>query len=302
MPTTRHTRARPTILRLSVPRDYHFVSSITTYGYYVLAPNQWDAATASLHRPLRRADGGVVNCTMNWDAPRRQVVVRTDQQLARPDQQLITRAVRRMLRLDEDLTGWFKVMPSARRGGLGRLFRSPDLFEDVVKTITSCNVAWSSTVRMNELLCAHYGEGGFPTPGQLAPVSAAELKTTCRVGYRAERIVRLARQVADGTLDLVQLDNPQHDSAWLLERFRALHGIGPYAAHNLLQHVGRYDALAIDSETYRHFRERYGVPTPRDSAGLRRLHARIEQHYAPYAPYQFLAYWRELWNGYVNAK
>ena len=74
-----------------------------------------------------------------------------------------------------------------------------------------------------------------------------------------------------------------------------IHGVGPYAANNLCMLLGRYDRLAIDTETYRHFEQVHGIDTSaRDTA----VHQRIEQHYAAYCPYQYLVYWFELWHGY----
>lgn len=59
---------------------------------------------------------------------------------------------------------------------------------------------------MNQLLCSEYGvEGCFPTPEALATVTIDELKSRCRVGYRADRIIRLASSIANGELDLNEL-------------------------------------------------------------------------------------------------
>lgn len=55
---------------------------------------------------------------------------------------------------------------------------------------------------------------------------------------------------------------------------------------------GRYDRLAINTELMRHLRERY----PR----RRWTPACIRDHYAVWHPYQFLAYWFELWQGYAD--
>ncbi|KAL6971805.1 hypothetical protein U1Q18_031486, partial [Sarracenia purpurea var. burkii] len=51
--------------------------------------------------------------------------------------------VARMLRLsakdEKDVQEFHKVHPDAKRKGFGRLFRSPTLFEDVVKSMLLCN-------------------------------------------------------------------------------------------------------------------------------------------------------------------
>ena len=61
--------------------------------------------------------------------------------------------IRHMLRLDEDLSGFYARAAddpelSWAVTGAGRLLRSPTVFEDLVKTICTTNTTWSSTRRM----------------------------------------------------------------------------------------------------------------------------------------------------------
>jgi 3-methyladenine DNA glycosylase/8-oxoguanine DNA glycosylase len=285
----------------AVPAGFDLARAVCSYGYFILAPNRWDGPTRTLHRPLR-GEGERLIKTAIVAAPgkRRQLLVRCAVKLRPRERELLTQQIRRMLRLDEDYRAWRRLHPTARRRRFDRLFRSPTLFEDMVKTITGCNVTWPNTMRMNSLLCARVGGGGFPTPAMLAAVRPDWLKRHCKVGYRAGRIVRLARAVASGRLDLARFEDAARSPAELFDELLMIEGIGPYAAANILQLLGRYDRLAIDSETYRHFREVHRAPTPRSPGGLRRLHQRIERYYARFAPYQFLAYWFELWHGYAG--
>jgi len=285
-------------IRVSPPFD--LPRAVCSYGYFMLAPNQWDASKRVLHTVVRDAAGDTVGCAVTQPAgcDGSRLRVRCDRRVSRDDAGAIKRQIGRMLRLDEDFTGWRRVHPKARRARFDRLIRSATLFEDIVKTMTGCNVTWPSTIRMNQLLCEHVGGGGFPTPAQVACFRHDQLKQICKVGYRAERIVRLARDVESGALDLGALESSDDTTDDLFRRLRQIHGIGPYAAGNLCQLLGRYDRMAIDSETYRHFREAHGITMPKTPGGLRRLHARIDRHYEPYAPYQLLAYWFELWNRY----
>jgi len=202
-----------------------------------------------------------------------------------------------MLRLDMSsgsLARWYGLSAAARREGYGRLFRSPTFFEDVVKTMTGCNVSWPNTISMNRRLVARVaGDGGFPTPGMLAGWSPSKLKRAAKVGYRAERIIRLARDVDSGRLDLAWFESPARTSDELYEALRAIHGVGDYAASNLLQCLGHFDRLAVDSETIRHFRQFHGA-----TGDARAIEQRARAHYDGYAPFQFLAYWHELWRDY----
>jgi 3-methyladenine DNA glycosylase/8-oxoguanine DNA glycosylase len=281
---------------MAVPAGFDLARAVCSYGYFLLAPNRWDGAARALHRPLRGVGDRLIHVTVTQRGG--TLAIACAEAISAGDRHLLRVQVTRMLRLAEDFSPWHRLHRRARREGFDRLFRSPTLFEDMVKTITGCNVTWPNTMRMNALLCAQVGGGGFPTPAQLARVTPAWLARQCKVGYRAQRIVRLARAVAAGTLDLAGFENPARPTAEVDESLRAIYGIGPYAAANILQLLGRYDRLAVDTETYRHFRQEHRVPTPRSAAGLRRLHRRIDRHYARFAPYQFLAYWFELWRGY----
>lgn len=291
----------PTTLTLTPPARFDLHRAVCSYGYFILAPNFWDVEKRLLHRPLRTEAGRLVKTVIRQrrDA---KLIVRCDRSVPRSDHPYLREQVSRMFRFDENFRGWRKVHPQAKRRGFDRMFRSPTLFEDMVKTITSCNVTWRNTIAMNKRMVEHVGHGGFPTPTQLADFGEQRLKETCRVGYRADRIIRLARSVADGELDLSWFEDSHRTSDELDAAFRGLHGIGPYAAANLCHLVGRYDKLPIDTETYRHFCLHYKIKRPKgdDAAGLKRLHHKIETHYAQYAPYQFLAYWFELWEDYQS--
>lgn len=284
-------------LQLRVPENFDLSAAVCSYGYFKLAPNRWDPATRRLMRPLR-GDGERLVHARIAQTRRGPLRICCDRRLRRAEAWRIRRQVARMLRTDEDFTAWRRLHAPARRAGFGRLFRSPDFFEDAVKTITACNVSWSNTITMNRMLCERIGRGGFPTPRQLAAAGPMHLRRSCRVGYRAERIVGLARDVSRGKIDVAWLEDPQRTSDEIHDRLLKIDGIGPYSAANLCQHLGHYDRLAIDTETYRHVTGRRGESRQPNRASLDR---RIRARYQKYRPYQFLAYWFELWTGYRRA-
>ena len=288
----------PTVLHLAAPAGFRLEPAVTTYGYYVLAPNRWDAAAGALRRPLHATDGRVVEVTVTesrrrGDGPKLRIAC--DAALPRADHAAIKRRVARMLHLDtpaEVYRRFWAMHPKARRAGFGRVFRSPTLFEDVIKTMTGCNVAWRNTKAMNAHLCAKVGRAGaFPRPADLAGWSPSRLKVACKVGYRAERIIRFARDVEAGRLDLAWFEQDDRPTDEVYDALRSIHGVGDYAANNILQHLDRYDRLPVDSETIRHFREVHG----HDGEAAQIAHA-ARRHYDRFAPFQFLAYWYELWH------
>ncbi|MCE9589503.1 MAG: hypothetical protein K8S99_03150 [Planctomycetes bacterium] len=287
-------------ITLPLPARFDLTRAICSYGYFILAPNHWDTTTQRFHRPLRGNADRLIHVTLS-QRPRSDLLkIACDTRVDRAERALLFTQLRRILRLDEPESryrAWRKLHPEAARRGFGRVFRSPTFFEDIVKTMTSCNVTWPNTMRMNVLLTARVGNGAFPTPGELAGWSPEKLKASCRVGYRAERIVKLARDVVDGRLDLAPLEDMSRTTDDVFGDLLEIHGIGPYAAANICQLLGRYDRLPIDTETYRHFRQEHGVRHKADGSP-RDLHGKIERHYKRYAPFQFLAYWFELWRAY----
>ena len=74
----------------------------------------------------------------------------------------LVQQVRRMFNLDREraYSEFHALMPLAREYGFARLFRSPGLFEDCVKTITLCNSSWTRITHMNDALCTQLGLGG----------------------------------------------------------------------------------------------------------------------------------------------
>lgn len=287
---------------MATPPDFAFLGAVCAHGFFMLAPNCWDPRKLRLATTITVNDSKAV--TVEIGATEKGVIVRSDRPAARAERAAIRSAVRRMLRLDEDLSQFHALCRQsqthrqAARLRFGRLLRSPTLFEDMVKVICTCNVGWAQTVGMVQKLVDHWGppaaDGtgrGFPTARRLAAVRPAELKRKARVGYRAEFIHRLARDCADAKIDLEAIENFTGPSADLVRTLRECQGIGPYAAAHVAMLLGRYDRLAVDTEMVRFFRQKH----PR----RRFAPAAVEKYYQRWSPYQFLAYWFELWSDYV---
>lgn len=296
--------ARNTRLQLAVPADFWLPAAFCSYGYFLLAPNAWRPERLALERGFDAAEFGlpreraefVIDQPGGKGCPLR---VRADRAASRGFTAALRKGIARMLRTDKDMTAWRRIHPAAARRGFGRMSRSPTLFEDMVKTITNCNVGWPSTVMMNRLMVDRVGRGTFPTVEQLAAWTPSRLKRSCRVGYRAKRIVGLARGFRSGEIDPGWFESPQRTTEELRERLLKLDGFGPYAAANVLQLLGHDDELPIDTETYRLHCKRMAIKRPRDP---KRLDADILRHYEDFRPHRFLAYWFELWRDYEQQR
>jgi 3-methyladenine DNA glycosylase/8-oxoguanine DNA glycosylase len=191
----------------------------------------------------------------------------------------------------------------AKKLALGRVLRSPTLFEDVIKTILTTNTLWTATKNMtlklvNELGSSLSGAGGeveapfnraFPTPDALAASSPAFLREKIRVGYRASAIHQLAVRVASGTFDLESLKTSELPTLELRKELLTINGVGPYAAANLLLIMGRTDFIPIDSWALKLVSHEWygGKPViPKD----------VEKHFEHWGEFKGLAFWFWDWN------
>ena len=286
-----------------------------SYGYFLLAPNEWDVPTQTLRCTLMLGEGAarVViaqgRSGETLDAARWPAVAGTalrvvcTRALSKAEQREVRLQVTRMLRLDEDaahVAEFHALDPRWRSSGRGRLFRSPTLFEDVVKTVTSCNVQWPGTIAMNERLCAVLGasagkelERAFPTAAKLSRARATTLRARCRVGYRDARLIELARMFRAGEIDEAWLTDPGTSDDAAMKFLVSLPGVGPYAAANILQLLGRYSRLPLDTESVRHGRVVLGFEGT-DTGVMRR----VASHFEGFGAHRFRSYWFEMWSFY----
>ncbi|MDX9911589.1 MAG: hypothetical protein RBS39_07155 [Phycisphaerales bacterium] len=304
-----------TRLTINVPEDFVLARDACSYGYFLLAPNEWDVPTQT-HRCTLGLSEGPARVTIaqggsgeTLDMSRWASVAGTalriacSRALSKPEQREVREKVSRMLRLDEDaahLAEFHELDPRWKASGRGRLFRSPTLFEDVVKTVTSCNVQWPGTIAMNERLCAVLGtsagkdvENAFPTQDKLARARATTLRARCRVGYRDARLIELAKMFRAGEIDEAWLTDPANSDERVMKFLVSLPGVGPYAAANILQLLGRYTRLPLDTESVRHGRAVLGFDGT-DASVMNQVHA----HFSPFGQHSFRSYWFEMWAFY----
>jgi 3-methyladenine DNA glycosylase/8-oxoguanine DNA glycosylase len=163
-----------------------------------------------------------------------------------------------------------------------------------VKTVCTTNCAWSGTVRMVSALVEHLGIDGrtFPSPQAMADAPEDFYRDVARAGYRGAYLQAIARAVADGTLDLEELDGrsdlPDEEVA---ERLLALPGVGPYAAAHVMMLLGRYGRLILDSWTRPTYARLAKRKTVKD--------ATIERRFRRYKDFAGLAFWLYLTRDWV---
>jgi len=238
--------------------------TITSNGINFLPPAEIDedARLLALTVPL---EGGPRTLTIGQGAGG-TALVESEIDVANPDEALAL--VRYLLRLDEDLSGFYALAASDpilgwATAGAGRMLRTPSVFEGVVKTICTTNCTWSATERMVGALVEHLGEPApdappsgpygraFPSPAAMAGADEALYRDVVRCGYRGAYLRSLAAGVAEGRMNLEELDatNQELSDEEVERRLLALPGVGPYAAAHVMMLLGRYSRLVLDSWT-----------------------------------------------------
>lgn len=297
-------------ITIATPADYELRRDFCSYGYFLLHPNHWDPRRREFSRVLSLEDGPAHVRVAQPGGAGRPLSVLASRGLSAAERGRARAQLARILRLEEDepvIAAFHGLDPRWRAAGRGRLMRSPTLFEDVLKTVTSCNVTWPSTVHMNRRLCEVLGEAvevngtrhhAFPSASRLARTRPQTLRARCRVGYRDQRIIELARLFTPrgrrpAELEAEWFEDRANSDEAVFERLIDLPGIGPYAAANIMQLLGRYSRLPLDTESVRHGRAILGY-----KGSSAQIMKQVHHHYAPFGPHAFRSYWFELWEFY----
>ena len=139
------------------------------------------------------------------------------------------------------------------------------------------------TVRFGEPVAALPGHGpayAFPSPARLARATEEQLRV-CKMGFRAPNLLKTARAVTDGEIDLEKLRHVGVDSAraQLIE----LPGVGRKIADCVLLFAyGYQSAFPVDVWVMKALRQLY---FPRRQVKLPRLHRFAAEHFGPWSGY-----------------
>jgi DNA-3-methyladenine glycosylase II len=169
--------------------------------------------------------------------------------------------VTRLCGLDFDLAAFYRqaardpvLAPLVTRHHGLRPTVAPDPFEMLVSAITAqqVNLAFAFAVRAR--IVRAFGEPcvfqgvtvhAFPTPDALARVEVPVLRSMQLTTRKAEYIVGLAREIAEGRLDLAALARRPDDA--VIERLTRVRGLGRWTAEWFLARaLGRPDVCPAD--------------------------------------------------------
>jgi len=297
-----------TTLNLPALKPFNFHSVVNSHGWRQLAPFHFENDVLGYVDRLSTKRVVEYRISASSDG----VQVETDR-LNKSEQKEVTDKITWMFGLDLDFSDFHAAsrlepkLARAKKQALGRVLRSPTLFEDVVKTIFTTNTLWTVTKNMSRKLVDEFGaplisvgrvapndsEGhvetkSFPTPDAIAASNPDYIKEKIRVGYRAPAIYDLAYRIASGKYDLESLKTSSLPTLELRKELMTIKGVGPYAAANLLLILGRSDFIPIDSWALKLVSHEWYKGKPVTAK-------EVEKRFEKWGEYKGLAFWFWDW-------
>ncbi len=294
---------------LTIKKPFGLFSTVISHGWYQTLPFRWQHDRGVLQRAERLDDGRVMLVEMSEQrsAQRGRAALRIDIEGEGADDPAVAEAMARrcssMLHTEEDLRGFYALcatrpeLAAALRHGAGRCMRASSLFEDVVKTILGTNVVWKQAVVMINRV-AELGDPApadatlraWPTAAQIAKAGERHLRTRVRAGYRSPYIVELARKHAAGEAGLDEIESlaATRDADALYKSLTKLKGVGKSSAHFLMNLLGHYAHISVDSATYAYAKREL-------FKGKRPTEKQIRRRFAEFGEWQSLVYWFARW-------
>ncbi len=282
-------------IKLTAPPNFDFKRTVLSHGWCELLPNVTDELNLTLMTVLQVEKPVSVKISSLEDELEIEVFAEIDSNA----EAKIKRDVAHILRFDEDLDEFYKLLKSEKnlawvlQQKAGRLIRSTTVFEDLVKTICTTNCSWAMTKIMVTNLVEKLGESTaegrklFPTAEKMAQQSVEFFKAEIRSGYRAVYFKELAEKVVEQKLDVENWLNTELSTKDLKKQMKLVKGVGDYAAENLLKLLGRYDGLALDSWLRSQFYKKYNGGNVCDDT-------QIEKHYDNFGNWRGLVIWLDM--------
>ena len=286
-------------------QPFDFASTIESHGWVELLPNVHHSQNSTFSRVEELPSGKVIQILVFTDenSADNSVVIelRHKGRLSQADIETVQCRVKHMLRMDEDFTEFYALCKkkgkpwSNMANGKGRLLRSPDLFEEVVKVICTTNIQWGGTKRMVKELVSTYGKPfpldpelkTFPGPETIAAVPFEEFQESVRLGYRTAYVHNLALEMTRDPSYIRSLQDSALSTDEVKKKLLAIKGVGNYAAASLLMLLGRYEDIPVDTVFRQLMRDKYFKEKEFDLEDALSL-------YKDWGKWKYLAYWFDL--------
>ncbi|KAK4605634.1 hypothetical protein RGQ29_000083 [Quercus rubra] len=280
---------------------FNLEDAVCNHGFFMMAPNSWIPSTKTLQRPLRLANSTTsVMVSISHPPNNSSILIQVHdiQNISLEDEKAILKQVGRMLRISEgderNVREFQNMHPEAKKRGFGRLFRSPTLFEDAVKSILLCHCTWTRTLDMARALCELQAElvDGWNSEIIVKHPKKKRLKRK-KFARKQSKVNKCEDESCSnsqlleegGKLKLKFKKTSSYEE--IFDKLSKIKGFGPYACATLMMCIGFYQMVPMDTETKRHLQQVYKTKKENAKEDVKRI-------YDKYAPFQALSFWLEL--------
>ena len=169
-----------------------------------------------------------------------------------------------------------RFLKDALKDSFGMRILRQDLWEVFISYVISQNNNIPKIKKFIQILCDRYSDGiHFPKPEVFVSIPEDELMNGTALGYRADYIIGISKQVKAGELDIEAISNLPYDKA--LGELLKIKGIGPKVANCIMLYGF-------------HFMESYPIDT-----WMKKI---ISEDYSSYSRDAYLAYINGAYKGY----
>ncbi len=169
-----------------------------------------------------------------------------------------------------------KFLKDALKDSFGMRILRQDLWEVFISYVISQNNNIPKIKKSIQTLCDRYSDGiHFPKPQVLAFIPEAELMDGTALGYRADYIIGISKQVVEGNLDIKKISEMEYDDA--MNNLLKIKGIGPKVANCIMLYGF-------------HFMESYPIDT-----WMKKI---ISEDYSSYSKNDYLDYINSSYPGF----
>ncbi|MBO6127647.1 MAG: hypothetical protein J6P79_01970 [Pseudobutyrivibrio sp.] len=157
-----------------------------------------------------------------------------------------------------------KFLKESLMDAFGMRILRQDLWEVFISYVISQNNNIPKIKKSIQILCDRYSDGiHFPKPETLAYIPEAELMDGTALGYRADYIIGISKQVVEGKLDILKISQMSYADAYgaLLK----IKGIGPKVANCIMLYGFHFmESYPIDTWMKKIITEDYSNYTKND--------------------------------------
>lgn len=169
-----------------------------------------------------------------------------------------------------------KFLKDALKDSFGMRILRQDLWEVFISYVISQNNNIPKIKKSIQTLCDRYSDGiHFPKPQVLAFIPEVELMDGTALGYRADYIIGISKQVVEGSLDIKKISEMEYDDA--MNNLLKIKGIGPKVANCIMLYGF-------------HFMESYPIDT-----WMKKI---ISEDYSSYSKNDYLDYINSSYPGF----